>query len=331
LLLDYGIQGATIEQISLVFARQGNFVICATKERRSSFEVKNLETFKKYWAFTWFRIVFAVALILFLGLFYYAISVPVKIGSKTVCRYGHVIKDDTRTVRLPWFLADIFEAKTTKTVCAKHEKCEKLYADAQRKIADGELEEAKTTLNEVQELDEGFKQTSSQLKAIEQAGSSSGSSSGSSGSSSNNSGSANPGGNTPPTIPIDLPALLPQGNISGYTRGTLVTDENTAQVDYLPDANTRQKINSLLITVRKMKDKTAANNFINNVSKKVYPNDQESPTIKGKTAYFGTNIHGLATLSWADGILVYEIIMRSTTFEPAKLYDDIIDITDYFP
>jgi len=295
-----------------------------------------LDRFKRLWGFTWFRVVAAIVIIAVLGAFYYFISVPVQIGNKVVCRYGHLIRDDTTTIRLPSFLADGFRAKIEKTVCSRHQKCEQLYANAQKKIAGKKYKDAKTSLTEVKELDPKFKQTNTQLKAIDKfnlAAKSTGSSSNSnsSGNSSLPSSSGTVSPETKEPVQIDLSGLLPQGDIPGYIRGTLLTNSNSAQIDFHPTSTTQAKTRSLLFTVRKMNNNERAKSFISNTSERVFPNNQKSPSIEGNTAYFGTNIYGYANLSWPQDILVYEVQMLSTKATPLDLYDHIVKVTDYCP
>jgi len=289
--------------------------------------------------------------LIILGVVYYFTSVPVEVGKKVVCRYGHTISDDTYILRVPKVFADRFKADKETTICAKHTKAEKLYAQAQKEIAAKKYSKAKKTLKEVEKIDPKFKKTKSQLSALSQAsgssGSTDGSSSGTSGSDTgsdtggegssgtpesdgtSSGGSSDSGGTSP--VPIDLPALLPQVDIPGYSKGTLLESGNSAQIDYVPKPDTRVKISSLLITVRNMDTADKAKNFINNTSKIAWPNDQKSLSIKGQQAYFGTNIYGYANLSWPSDVVVYEIQMLSAKATPEKLYDDLVKITDYLP
>jgi hypothetical protein len=312
---------------------------------------KDLDSLKNLWKTTPFRIAIVVLVLLVVGVGYYFASVPVKIGTEVICRYGDVISDSTYTLRVPKFLADRFKVNVEKSVCAKHAKSEKLYARAQRQIASKDYSGAKKNLNKVAKLDPDFRRAKSQLIAINRVTSSGGApagggSSGSTGSTGGtsssdetgaggtSSGGSSGGGGTgenPPPVPIDLAALLPQGEISGYTRGTLLTNGNSAQVDFRPTPTTQTRSRSLLITVRQMNSVDAAKNFIDNTSKKAFPNDSKNLTVKGCAGYFGTNIYGYANLSWPNNVLIYEIQMLSTKATPLDLYDDIIKVTDYFP
>lgn len=297
---------------------------------------------RKLWKTTPFRIATVVAVLFAIGVGYYFISVPVETGTKVLCRYGHVISDNTYTLRVPKFLADRFKVTEKKSVCSKHARAERLYAQAQGKIANKDYAEAKKILKEIAKIDPNFKQTKSQLSAIGEAtssGSTSGGSSSSGSSSSGDTGGSSPGGSSSggtsgdgsPYVQPDLVGLLPQGDIPGYNRGAIVFDNDDASVDYLPEETTAARIGSLLITVRKYGNSDGPKSFINKTSKVVYPNNQKSPKVKGHEGYFGTSDFGLATLSWPDGVLVYEILMRSADFKPAGLYEDIVKIVDYFP
>ncbi len=312
-------------------------------------------TLRELWKKNPFRIAVIIVAIIVLGLGYFLASTPVKVGTRVVCRYGHMISDNTRTIRVPWFLADRFKVDEDRSVCSRHERAEKLYAKAQRQIVEKKLPEAKKTLDEVTKLDSDFKKTESQAAAISQitssdnggSGGESGDSNGSGGDTGNsngsggsdsgaggggtNSGGGSSNGGGQSQVPIDLPALLPQGDIPGYTRGALLTNEKSAQLDYKPTLETSTRIRSLLLTVRLMDNSDAVNNFIENTSKKAFPNDSKNPSVKGSTAYFGTNIYGYANLEWPYSVIVYEISMFSAKATPFDLYDDIVKTADYFP
>ncbi len=322
-----------------------------------------MDRLKELWKTTPFRIALVVLLLLVLGIGYYFASVPVKAGTKVICRYGHTIRDDTYTLRVPKFLAGRFKVDEEKSVCAKHARAEKLYAQAQRELAGKKYSQAKKTLKKVEKTVPKFKQTKSQLAAINRlalsgndeatnggspeapgsdAGETNGSSNTDTGGANADTSGANAGNSveTPDgetgekdlsPVEIDLAALLPQGDIPGYTRGTLLKSGNSTQLDFLPTAATRTKINSLLITVRDMDSADGAKNFIENTSKIAWPDSQKNPSIKGKKAYFGTNIYGYANLSWSNDVIVYEIQMLSAEATPLDLYDDIVKIVDYLP
>lgn len=317
-----------------------------------------MEKFRELLRTTPFRIVLAVFGLILLGVVYYFISVPVKTGKKVVCRYKHTISDQTYTLRIPKSLADRFKVEKETSICERHKKAEALYAQAQNEIAAKKYSKAKKTLKEVQKLDPKFKKTESQISAIDKVESSTGggkTSGGSSGTSGGDSGGTSPpgtsGGNgtspggTPDTntggnggtgggtapVPIDLAALLPQVDVPGYSRGTLLESGNSAQIDYLPSPSTRGTASSLLITVRNMDSADKAKNFIENTSKIAWPNNQKQLSIRDNKAYFGTNIYGYANLSWPNDVVVYEVQMLSAKATPEKLYSDIVKIADYLP
>ncbi len=316
-----------------------------------------MDKLKELWKTTPFKIAVIACAVILLGVGYYFASVPVKIGEKVVCRYGHTISDGTYTLRVPEAFADRFKVDKKTSICAKHEKAEKLYAQAQKDLAAGKYAKAKKKLEQVEELDKDFKKTKDQLEAIDRVAFSDGggatsggtsdaagggtatgdtgspSSPGADGTSPGGSpgqGNGETGGDDSP-VPIDLAALLPQVTIPGYSKGTLLERGNSAQIDYLPKTETRLKIGSLLVTVRNMGSSQKANSFIENTSKVVWPNNKKNLSINGDTAFFGTNIYGYANLSWPSDVVVYEIQMLSSKATPATLYDDIVRITNYLP
>ncbi|MEW6189708.1 MAG: hypothetical protein AB1466_06370 [Actinomycetota bacterium] len=282
------------------------------------------------------KIVIAVIIILVLGVVAYAGTTPVKVGKKVLCRYGHVIEDSTRTIRVPRWMANRFKVKTVKSICERHKKCEELYAKAQKQLARKELSQAKKLLEKVAKLDPKFESVKTQLQQIEAAVSGAPPSPGTTPGAPPSPGTTTPGPSPGPGIPptpgvstppaVDLAALLPK-DIPGFATGNIARGDNYACCGYIPKNHPR--VESLLISVYNRGSLESAKAFTDSVSKKAFPSDARTATIHGHSAYFGTDATTYATLSWYDGVIVYEIHMMSATGKPKELYEDIVAVTKY--
>ncbi|MDI6688828.1 MAG: FIVAR domain-containing protein [Actinomycetota bacterium] len=280
------------------------------------------------------KIVIAVIIILALGVVAYVGTTPVKVGKKVLCRYGHVIEDSTRIIRVPRWMANRFKVKTVKSICERHKKCEELYAKAQKQLAEKKLSQAKKILEKVSKLDPKFESVKTQLQQIEAAVSGTPPSPGTTPGAPPTPGIPTPSPGTPPTPgvstppAVDLAALLPK-DIPGFTTGNVARADNYACCGYIPKDHPR--VESLLISVYNRGSLESAKAFIDSVSKKAFPSDAKTATIRGHRAYFGTDVTTYATLSWYDGVIVYEIHMMSATGKPKELYEDIVAVTKYIP
>lgn len=84
-------------------------------------------------------------------------KITVRKGTKIVCKYGHLIKDDTRLVRVPASEASKYSVRTVRRLCKKHKKIENLYRMAQQALAEGDEPEAKKAVEQIIKQEAGIK------------------------------------------------------------------------------------------------------------------------------------------------------------------------------
>ncbi len=294
-----------------------------------------------------------LAILILFGLAFAFQPVKVRVGERTVCRYGEVVTDKTRLVTIPRLFAGFYQVKTNRITCAKHRTCERLYEDASRAIANGDLKTAGVILSTIKKRDPDFKSLGMKIDAVNKeltaagldpidTGSGSSSSSSSSGSSnSGSSGSLNSGeqggesgggnqsGTEPPAESDGTPTytylldLLPV-DLSGY----YLFDEKWADLDanrlFMPEGTSSITVLTLMVDLTGNAD--TSKTFIDNEVRRYYSGNKDNNVQVGnKKCYFGTYTDKSAILAWPRGGIVYRIEMQSNS-HPENLKDDLIEI-----
>lgn len=128
----------------------------------------------------------------------------------------------------------------------------------------------------------------------------------------------------------DIEALLPLV-VDGLSRGSVVLGETDAVVPYdAQDAGDYAAARRVLYSVHDLKTAQAASSFENQVSKIVYPKNAQRVTIDGANAYFGTNGDALATVAYARGRYVFEVVI-TTGIPPSEFKQQAVAIATAFP
>ncbi len=274
-------------------------------------------------------------------------KVKVRTGTRIVCKYGELIKDNTKEIRVPKDQADEYHIVTLRKLCKKHQKLESLQKAANDALKSGNEEGAQEIIEKIvkeepklkEEVKKNTGDERAQLDAIKDAliqqqaksiieleGKPS-----SNPTSQQNANIPNPPKTEEPSQPpsnvaqpeIILTSLLPV-SISGYTTGSLSFGTNYAVRDFQPE-DTRE-IEFLLITVHLEENEEEAKKFIEKVSKVAFSYDARTVKIDAKSAYFGTDETTYANLSWYDDRIAYEVQMMSAVGKPKALYDHIVNI-----
>jgi hypothetical protein len=254
-------------------------------------------------------IILAVALLLIAaGL---ATFTRVKTGSRLLCKYHHVIKEDISWKIVPRWAAKDYGIRETTTTCVKHKRLEKIRKQALDALKNGDTAGAKKLFEEIKAADPAFLDVNTQLDRInEQQGAAPGS----------------PPPVTPPP-PVDLASLL-TGSLTGYTAGKLDTGEVFASRVYQP--KTRERMQSFLATVHEAGTLAGAEQFVARVDKAGFPQDAKDTAVNGYAAYFGTDGKTYATLAWAKGSIAYELQAHTSTADPADMEADLLALAASF-
>lgn len=241
----------------------------------------------------------------------------VRTGSRLMCKYNHVIKEDISWAVVPRWTAKDYKIRVTTTTCAKHKRLEKLRAQALEKLKKGDTADAKKLFQEIKAVDPVFLDVNTQLDRIDEA---------------QNAGTPGSPGSPgtpgiPPAAPIDLAALL-QIKLDGFTAGTIDKGTGFAGRSYQP--HTQERMQSLLVTVHDAGTLSGAEQFIARVDKAGFTQNAKITTVNGYAAYFGTDGATYATLAWAKGPVAFEMQAHATSGNPAELETDLMGIAAAF-
>ncbi|MDZ4063342.1 MAG: tetratricopeptide repeat protein [Coriobacteriia bacterium] len=128
----------------------------------------------------------------------------------------------------------------------------------------------------------------------------------------------------------DMEKLLPSV-VDGLSRGSVVKSTTSAVVPYDPAiGGPYEGTRRVLYSVHDLKDAKSASSYATQVSKVVYAKNGQSTTVDGAQAYFGTNGRSLATVSYARGRYVFEVVV-TTALPPAGFKQQSVEIAKAFP
>lgn len=84
-------------------------------------------------------------------------KVSVRTGELIECRYGHVIKEDIKTIEVPQADVGRYGVRKLIKVCGNHLKAEDLYSQARKAIKDGDINKALDKLKNILKIDPEFR------------------------------------------------------------------------------------------------------------------------------------------------------------------------------
>ncbi len=281
-------------------------------------------------------IIFAIIAGLISGLAFAFQPVKVRTGSKLLCRYGHVIKDNTKLIKVPRWKAGRYKVEIAKATCDKHKVCEKLYKQALKALDKGDLEAGRRLLEQVRSLDPKFKDTQKRLEKVEKAIAAETGEAPAPGTEPSAEPSTQPGAEPAPSPPGAPPpsegevftgpllSLIPK-TLEGYTLYSEHEDVLSANRVFKP--KTESKVKFLTIMVRQGGRPKDAEALMEKEIKWYYPVDsRRDVTVDGRSCYFGTDGRQFAVLTWRRDGLIFAVEIYSST-HPKKVYDDIVAIS----
>ncbi len=281
-------------------------------------------------------------------------KIKVRTGTKIVCKYGDLIKDDTRFVNVPASEASKYSVRTVRRLCDKHKKIEDLYRIAKQALAEGNEPEAKKAVKEIIKQEPEIKKkvekaededTKTQVEIIGQAlleserraeasitltapesGEGQSSTSGQQQPTANEPTSSTPGEGQPGTspAPVNLLLILPK-ELPGYS---LISEgQSILAVSRLFSAINNPRVRYLSMGVQQFGTIDEVQGWIDGSGKLHHSVNARNIRIGNAIAYFGTDGREFAYLGWALGNVSVELEMLAKNGVPPKdLYDDIIDV-----
>lgn len=292
-------------------------------------------------------------------------KVKVKTGMLRVCKYGEVIEDNTKTLKVAKSEAKKYSVSKNIELCDKHRKIESLYRTALEAEASGEEAQAREAIEKAARQDPSLKpalkesDSQKQLSKIadvlnkqakdasrvinkiaaqpeasqsvqnvqsQPSTESSNSLGGASGSSSDS--DQNQGQNQGQATAIDPKSLLP-ASILGYESGPVNWGDDWANRDFLPPKG--KGVESALVEIIVTQSSQAAQDRVNDVHSKLYYSDGESLKVKGGEAHFGTNETNYASLAYAQGKVVFTVLLLTGSGNPVELKSETVSIAEQIP
>lgn len=107
----------------------------------------------------------------------------------------------------------------------------------------------------------------------------------------------------------DLAALLPTG-LAGYALEPAVITPDSVSVSASPQ-QTGAETGRFIWTVRDRKKVSRARSFLRKTTKELYGKDRASVTVHGVSAYYGTDGGRIATVTYARGRYVFEVLLSA--------------------
>lgn len=132
--------------------------------------------------------------------------------------------------------------------------------------------------------------------------------------------------------PVSDLAILMPSYIEGLVGGSPNRDKTDIVLPYdpLPTGPYAETMLRVLVQVHDRGTAAAAARFRDEVSKVVYPDSAATVTVDGATGYFGTDGVSLATVSYARGRFVFEVVITAVE-SPASLKSAAVNIAKSFP
>ncbi len=130
--------------------------------------------------------------------------------------------------------------------------------------------------------------------------------------------------------PIDDLTLLLPGEASGFSLGAVTGGEQDATVSGSP-VSADVRASKALWTVHDRGSVKGAEEFIDSVSKDLYPKDSSRPVVDGAQAYFGTDGTRFATVVYRRGRYVFEVVLTAPSGAPKSLATEAKAAAAAFP
>ncbi|HEY3374119.1 MAG TPA: hypothetical protein VGK02_03535 [Candidatus Aquicultor sp.] len=250
-------------------------------------------------------LVIAIAIVLILPLVVFGMFTNVETGTKTICKYNHVIKDRSKTITVFRWNTGKYKVAIRRTVCTKHKDVEILKQKIKESRKRGDKEQA-NALNRLLESANAAV-SSTQNKGI---------SGGKDGKS--------------PFYSGDLIVLFPS-RIRGYKMVSETAGPITANRMYSPESGAHPEIQQLTIALNQLNTEEEAKKSIEQNIKPYYAADGKNTSVNNAEAYFGTDGQDYAVLAYQINGVVFNIEILSKNGSPKDLYDDIIEVGSGVP
>lgn len=249
-------------------------------------------------------------------------KVKVKTGEITICTAGEIIKDDTKEIEVPESKVAEYGVTTKVITCDTH-NLSKLYDEAQKAIAEGDLATARERLATVVERDPSYRKAKQQLDAID-AGQTPSADNGEEADAGDT--GEPPAGDTdtePPTGPVvSLTKYVPD-SIAGYVAQGIAADAASLSRQYLPTGGTSDQM--VIEVEQRVNDAQATSQAQDMLSS--YPEGQTTKTIGGRTVLAGSSGQ-FAIAVFTDGPLTVAVELHAKSGSGKDLIGEALAVVE---
>ena len=247
-------------------------------------------------------------------------TVTVRSGEVVICTAGEVLEDTTEELEVPADEVANYSVTTRVTTCDRHGSLADLYAEAQQRIAAGDLEGAREKLASIADRDPAYRNVKQQLADLD-AGKTPSADSGSS--------TDTPATPETPEAPGDDEIVGPIATlitfvpdvISGYSAQEIIVDPVMLSRLYLPVS---KDADQLVITAEQTIDASTASAQIEEI-KGTYPSNAATADLGGTSAYFGTR-GGFAVVAFTKGAVVVSVELHAAKGDGKALKNVVIAV-----
>ena len=255
-------------------------------------------------------------------------EVGVRTGQRVDCKYGHVISDTTRYLKVDASRARDYTVRRETTICALHLRALKLYGQAQKALSRKNKAAAKKLLAQVVAIDPHFEGAGDKYASLGGRVPAKGkvqtsSSSGGSGSSADNGSEGQPPSGTSTSgiflsrIPESVSPYKPVSRNEDLLSGSRLFGAKRAS----------WSARSLTISVRWIGKKMKFDDWYRKrLAARFSESRDRNVSVPRGTGRFGTDSGKLANLCWNRGGYVYQIEVEARSGNPGRLKGEAVRI-----
>lgn len=271
---------------------------------------------------TW-GLVLALLLVLLVPLAGCQRKVKMTTGEIVICTEGEVLEDNTREIEVPQSQVGKYGVTTKVVTCDQHGDIGKLYAEAQDKIAKGDLEGARESLAAVVQRDPTYRKAKEQLDQIDKGTKPTADLDTGGETVDGGNGTPPPATNEEPTGPVVSLITYVPDTIDGYAAQGILADLASLSRTYIPS---KASANQLVIEVEQQVNATAATTAQKTIAD-AYPDARSEKSVNNRQVLVGS-VGKYAVAVFTDGAITVTVELHATGASGTELINDVLAVVD---
>lgn len=253
-------------------------------------------------------------------------KVQVSSGTRVLCRYGHVVSEDIKTLTVEARDAQKYRIRTDYTICPEHERAELLLRQAAAALKKGDKAEATSLAKKAYATASDVSDPTGLGKKLGVTGTGDTAPRGGSSEGGSGGGGAASGGSEV-VSPVDLIASLPS-SLSGYE---LVAEDRSAVSAARRFKGTTARPKELVTYVLYVGGADAYTAWFNTQIKNRYSVGAQNLTVGTRKVYFATDGFTFATAVWRSGGAALQVEAAPRSGSPSALKDSVLAVVKKMP